>query len=297
MPDSRQPSFARVTDVARDQIVRDPLGQVLRLGERQVRVGLLIGLFGALLSHGVIGVRAAGSLNEMADFAQVVNAFVRDKFKTQLDIDLDEPPPPPPPPPPEPAPPEPEPPKTETPPPVAKTDEPPPPPAAAQAGKVLTQEPDPNEPVDLTADSIAVGNADRYAGGITSSSGTSDKAVRDVRARPNGVGTAPPGPVKEGAAPKDLSRTARAIASGSWNDCPFPAEADMEGIDHALVTLSVTVGPDGRAKSVAVIKDPGNGFGRQARQCAMRKSYEVGLDRMGQPTSSSTPPFSVRFTR
>ncbi len=52
--------------------------------------------------------------------------------------------------------------KQEAPRPVAHEATPPPP---AQAGKVLTREADPNEPVDLTGDTIVTGNADGYAGG------------------------------------------------------------------------------------------------------------------------------------
>ncbi len=82
----------------------------------------------------------------------------------------------------------------------------------------------------------------------------------------------------------------------SWN-CGFPAEADMEQIDYATVTLSVTVGADGRAKSVTVLKDPGYGFGSLARSCAFRMRYAVGLDAQGKPITKTTAPFPVRFTR
>jgi hypothetical protein len=48
---------------------------------------------------------------------------------------------------------------------------------------------------------------------------------------------------------------------------------------------------------VSVLKDPGFGFGRVARQCAMRKTYTAGLDRSGKPVTTSTPPITVRFVR
>jgi hypothetical protein len=47
--------------------------------------------------------------------------------------------------------------------------------------------------------------------------------------------------------------------------------------------LSVTVGPDGRAKNVSILKDPGNGFGSLARSCAFRMRYSVGLDAQAIP--------------
>ena len=85
--------------------------------------------------------------------------------------------------------------------------------------------------------------------------------------------------------------------NGSWNDCDFPAEADIEGIDSAVVQLTVTVGPNGRAKSVTVLKDPGFGFGQSARSCAFRKQFNAALDRAGTAITMSTAPFTVRFTR
>ncbi|HEY0468692.1 MAG TPA: energy transducer TonB [Polyangiaceae bacterium] len=276
-------------------ISADPLAPILSLGNREVRVGLILGLLGTLFLHTVVGVQAASTLGEAHAFAVLVRAEVRDRLQAQVDIDLTEPPPPPP----EPIP-EPEPEPQAPPPPHAAAPLPntpaPPPPAAAEAGKVLTQDPDPNEPVDLTADSFVNGTGDRFAGGVTNANGTSSSAVRDLRAQPDGVGKAPPpGPVAPPAGP-DLSRAAAPLA-GSWNDCEFPAEADIEGIDSAVVQLTVTVGPNGRAKSVTVLKDPGFGFGQSARTCAFRKQFNAALDRAGTAITMSTPPFTVRFTR
>jgi hypothetical protein len=71
----------------------------------------------------------------------------------------------------------------------------------------------------------------------------------------------------------------------------------LEGVNVAIVTLTVTVTPDGRAKSVSVVKDPGYGFGKLARQCAFRKAFTPGLDSYGKAITQTTPPFNVRFTR
>ncbi|MEO8901993.1 MAG: energy transducer TonB [Polyangiaceae bacterium] len=262
-----------------------------------MRVGLVLGIIGALLLHGAVAVKAASTLGEARAFAVLVRAEVVERLHDQIDIDLSEPPPPPPPPPeaetppdPTPAPP---PPPVATPAPASNTA--PPPPAAAEAGKVLTAEPDPNEPVDLTGDGFVTGTGDRFAGGVTASSGTSKTAVSDVRAAPEGVGKAPPGPVVADGTP-DLSRAATP-AGGNWNDCDFPAEADVEGIDSAVVQLTVTVSSDGKVKSVTVLHDPGNGFGQAVRACAFRKHIPPALDRSGHPITSSTAPFTVRFTR
>jgi len=269
----------------------DPLAPILSLGDREVRVGLVVGIIGALFLHTAVGVQAASTLGDVHAFAVLVRAQVIERSQAQVDVDLSEPPPPPPEPIPEPEP------EQKAPPPVpaAAPTTAAPPPAAAEAGKVLTQEPDPNEPVDLTADGFVSGTGDRFAGGVTAANGTATNAVRDLRAAPDGVGKAPPpGPV----APPgpDLSRPAAPLA-GSWNDCEFPAEADVEGIDSAVVQLTVTVGPNGRAKSVTVLKDPGFGFGQSARTCAFRKQFNAALDRAGTAITMSTPPFTVRFTR
>jgi protein TonB len=274
----------------------DPLEPVLGLGERAVRVGAILGVIGALLVHGAVGFKAASTLGEVHAFAVLVRAQIRERLHSQIDIDVTEPPPPPPP---EPeAPPEPTaipqtPPPAAAPPPPA--DKPPPAPAAAEAGKVLTASPDPNEPVDLTGDGFVSGSGDRFAGGVTAANGTSKGAVRDIRAKPEGVGKAAPGPVSS-AAGSNLTRAA-APMGGSWNDCGFPAEADIEGIDSAVVQLTVTVGPDGRAKSVTILRDPGNGFGQATRACAFRKQFASALDSSGTPITMSTAPFVVRFTR
>jgi periplasmic protein TonB len=273
---------------------RDPLGPVWALGEDAARVGAILGLLGALMLHGAAGVQAAANLFDMESFSIGVSQFVKNNL--QLQIDIDSPPPPPPPPPPEPPPPEPEPEKAPPPPPPAANEPPPPPPAPAEAGKVLTSDPDPDAPVDLTGDGFVTGNGE-FRGGITSSAGTAKTAVRDIKAQPGGV------PASTGAAPaplaktseKDLSQTASPIGT-SWSDCGFPAEAQLDGVEFGIVKLVVIVNPDGRAKSVTILSDPGSGFGNHARQCAMRRTFKPALDKSGQAVVSSTPPFTVKFT-
>ena len=71
----------------------------------------------------------------------------------------------------------------------------------------------------------------------------------------------------------------------------------MEQINSAVVRIVVTVSPDGRAKSVQVVKDPGYGFGALARQCAFRMRYNPGFDTAGNAVTKTTPPFTVRFNR
>ncbi|HVU02273.1 MAG TPA: energy transducer TonB [Polyangiaceae bacterium] len=267
----------------------DPFARVLALGEKD----------GARLSQSLVAAAVLYVAGLVAGFATStdLHAFAVDvhravlRAKTVLEIELQAPPPPPPePPPPEPAkevPAEP-PPKAAAPPPQA------PPPAPAQAGKVLTAEPDPDEPVDLTGNTFVQGNADSFAGGVTSSTGTSKTAVKEVSTAGVADGT---GPVKPVAAPTgpDLSRKATP-ASGSWNDCGFPAEADIEQVNNARVVISVTVGADGQARSANVVQDPGFGFGALARRCALRKSYNPALDRAGTPVTT-TQIVTINFIR
>jgi protein TonB len=87
------------------------------------------------------------------------------------------------------------------------------------------------------------------------------------------------------------------IGSTSWSDCPFPPEADAEQIDQALPSVMVTVRPDGTAQSVKIVEDPGYGFGRAARICALARRYSPALDKTGQPTTGVIGPIRVRFTR
>jgi protein TonB len=183
------------------------------------------------------------------------------------------------------------------PPPRAAQEPPPPPPAPAQAAKVLTAEPKPDEPLDLTGNTIVQGNADSYAGGFTTATGTGTGAVNAMPSPtgvPGGTGQvqAPPPPPSG----PDRSRTASLGGGGEWS-CPFPPEADTAQIDEAYVTLQVDVKPDGSPGVVRVLSDPGNGFGREARRCAMNKHYATALDHDGTAIPGTTKAFRVHFSR
>jgi protein TonB len=278
---------------------RDPLGPILALGRRQIRTGALLGIAGALVVHGAGAAQAARQMYDVAAFTLDVRAYMKERLRAEYEIQEIPEPEPPPPPPPEPEPePEPEPikevapPLKEAPPPEPGT----PPPAAAEAANVLTSDPDPNEPLDLTDQGFVVGSGETYAGGITAKSGTSKSAVRDVRAAPTGVGKVPAAvPVNPKASGEDRSRAPKVIGDlGSQCSNMFPAEANAEGINYAVVVLSVTVGTDGRVKTANVASDPGTGFGGAGRQCAMRFGrFEPALDSAGTPVSKT---ISLRIT-
>lgn len=287
-----EPGPVHASSAAAGAAPGDPLGPVLNLGRREVRIGLVLGLIGALLVHGVAVVWGLASLFQLGAFAQDVKGSVDDSLRATLNVQVVRPPPPPPAakaPAPEPQPPPPPPPERKAPAPHHPAA---PVPAAAQAGKILARKP---SPLDLTGQGFVTGNADSYAGGVTSSGGTSKTAVTNPNARgagSPGTGVAP----QAAAAPApDLSRAAMPTTR-NWN-CGFPPEADRDEINSATVTLVVTVGANGQARSVTVLHDPGHGFGRQARQCAFGKRYHPGLDRDGRPVAKTTPPFTVRFNR
>lgn len=209
-----------------------------------------------------------------------------------------EPPPAPPPPVESPEPerePEPEPERAPPPPPAkpAPTTPPPPPaaaPAAAEAAQVLTREAQAEEIVDF-GDTFVQGKGVTYAGGISARTGSSRVAARDPGARALGVvgGT---GTDESGV---DRSR-APALAGGAAWDCPFPREAEFNGIDQAVVTLSVRVSREGSVQDVTIERDPGSGFGREAQRCARSKRWAPGLDRAGNAVAM-TSRVNVRFVR
>ena len=270
-----------------------------RLSHRlEVKGGVVASMAIALLLHVGIGGSAIGivMLSELWKWHHGLLGRLQVKILDEYQIDVvkeEEPPPPPP----EPAP---EPPKEEVkpdtpPPPAADKPVEPAPPAAAQAGKVIAADPTPDEPLDMT-NSIIQGTGDTYAGGVTSSTGTGKTAVRNPAASasgvPGGTGTVP-GATGGGA---DRSRAAGVSGSSDW-DCPFPPEADSLQEDLAYVSIRVMVGADGRAQKVTIVKDPGHGFAREARTCAMQKKFLTALDAAGNAVPGETKEIRVRFER
>jgi protein TonB len=279
----------------------DPLAPVFVLGDRAVQVGAVIGVTIALLLHGYASVRAVTALFDMRRFAEGMHSAMHEYFWAQYEVDLT------PKKAPEEKPPEKEPePEVVLPQPAPrahaapKDDDPyEPPPAPAQAAKVITAPSDPDEPLDFTGDGFVSGDGTGLGYGMVSGKGRSATPTYSPHASNSGVqggqGTsaAPPPPPPAG---PDRTRAPSLAGGTSW-DCPFPGEADAEQIDHAIAVIMVVVRPDGTPQSVKVVTDPGYGFGRQARICALGRKYTPGLDRDGNPVSKQTPPITVRFTR
>lgn len=280
----------------------DPFRSVFSLGDRAMKIGWAIGLILAVSTHGFASARAMLALYDMQRGVDAMRLSIHEFLWTEYDIDLkpeekkaepeqkkEEEPPPPPEPDPEPIP-------------QPKVAEPPkdiyeePKAAPVQAAKILTAPSDPEKVEDLTDQGIVSGdNTAGPLGGQSSAVGTSNVITHNPSVsntgKPGSTGTAdappPPPPPKP-----DLSRAPSLVGGTSWN-CPFPDEADEDQIDFAQPIVVITVRPDGTAQSAQVTSDPGHGFGRAARMCALSRKYNPGLDRDGKPATVS---MTVRIT-
>jgi protein TonB len=270
---------------------REPLDRALRIGDHAGQT-IIAAFLLAILIHGTASAKTLMNSPELFNWAREMENRVAINLTETIDIETEKPKPPPPP---EPPPPEEEKAKPIEPP-IQKDVPPPPPPEAAQAGKVLTQEPDPNAPVDFTGDGFVTGTGESYAGGSTQAGGKGTHPVYNPNGRATGVpnGTGAPAPTVQTG--PDRSRAAGRAGADEWH-CDFPPEADAEQIDEAYVTLQVVVGPDARPKKVTVLQDPGHGFGRMAYQCAQRESYNAAYDHDGNPIEAETKPIRVHFQR
>ncbi len=274
---------------------RDPLASVYVLGPRIPLAVMLFATILAVTMHAgaAVGAAQAAVLHAFAAWAHDVRGAVASRLAQTYDIDFIKPPP-------EekkPEEPPPEPPKEE---PkllvkAQKDDPPPPPPAAADAAKVLMQEPAKDEPVDLTGNTFLNGNAETAVGGTTQIGGTGKVATNNPAAVATGVqgGT---GTVAAPSVKVDRSRAATIVNKANLERCQFPAEADAEQIDEALVGIEVKISADGRPEGVSIFKDPGHGFGREARKCAMREKYIPALNVDGVPQPAAWR-VQFRFSR
>jgi protein TonB len=258
----------------------------------------MAGVIFALVFHGSAAARTALIPIALIRWTAMMTARIHDNLWASYDVDILKEQPPEPPPPPAEEPPEEKPePKAAPPPPAPKEKEQPPPPeppppAPAQASAIMTS---PDDTIDFTGNGFVTGSAETFAGGVTHQAGTSATAVRSLKAQPGGV----PGATGTGSAPPppsvDRSRPVSLKGSTEWK-CPWPAEAETEQIDEAKVRVRISVGADGKASRVEVLSDPGHGFGREARQCAMRETYNPALDVNGTPIPG-TKEINVTFER
>jgi outer membrane biosynthesis protein TonB len=196
-----------------------------------------------------------------------------------------------PPPKPEPKPePPPEPPKAVAPK-VARVDRTPP--APAQAGKVISAAPDPSQPLDMTDFAMVTGKGNSYAGGVTTATGKSTKAVTSAVVSDKGKPDAPP--VRVAPPAPSLSKPP-GPARRDWS-CTWPDEEQDSELHDARVSIRVQVDPDGAPLKVDVLNTPSPGFGEAARRCALQETYRAALDDAGKRVSAITSPFLVHFVR
>jgi protein TonB len=265
-----------------DRPDRERIVDLVFAGEPGGRLRRLAGGAAAVLAIYVAAVLIAGAVGGSgASFAAELAAEIHDAIAAERSVDIKLPPPPPPPPAPEkPAPPTAQPVVRER----AHVAAHHAPAAPAQAGQIAAAK---EAPLDFTGSAFVVGSGTTYAGGSTMASGTSRAPVTGAVA-PNAHG--------DGLAARSKARPV-SIDQPSWN-CPWPAEADARQVDQETVVLRVAVRADGRVDRVDVLADPGFGFGRQARECALTsRAFTPALDASGAPVAAMSPPIRVHFYR
>ena len=163
--------------------------------------------------------------------------------------------------------------------------------AVAQAGKALTREDEGGD------DAIASGDSNDAMYGLVAGAGTGNAPSKNPRAKVGGKAGGHGTSTREGAVIEpDLTRGAHA-PSVITDECPFPVEADLARIDHAVVTLQVTVKADGHAGAITVLDDPGHGFGRAAIYCVKQLLFSAARNKQGTFIEAAAPPTRIRFTR
>lgn len=165
-------------------------------------------------------------------------------------------------------------------------------PSQAQAGRVLTQKPDPQAPLDFSGGGFVSGSGTHYAGGVTSARGDSKRAVQDL---PDESQQRPlrPRPRRQ---KKPSYKVGVRLAQSDWN-CPWPTLADRENIDEQTVLIRVQVSAKGHVEQVNVLQDPGFGFAQEAKRCAFQARFLAAQDDQGRPVRAFSPPIRVHFSR
>jgi protein TonB len=157
----------------------------------------------------------------------------------------------------------------------------------AKAAAVLTQPKVPGDLIDLT-DGFVTGSSSTVAGGAAASQGASPGTA-------GGSPGEPPRHASSMSSGPDRSRKP-ALAGGLEWACPFPPEAEAAGIDDAVASIRVEVDASGAIRTASIESDPGHGFGRAARSCALTKRWSPALDRDGNPVAGGAV-VRVRFVR
>lgn len=162
-------------------------------------------------------------------------------------------------------------------------------PPSGQSGDIIALDAD-TPAVDLTQNIFVTGGTTTVAGAASSGDGPRDLA------------TSPPMAASQGSANANANTVARTRARSvqldarKWH-CSWPKEADHQEINEQSVILRVTVSTSGRVLNSTLLRDPGDGFGQAALNCAHRTRFVPATNEDGVPIEATSPPIRVRFTR
>ena len=132
-------------------------------------------------------------------------------------------------------------------------------------------------------DEAKLGDARDQGSGLGSGTGSGTGAGSGTGDGAKNTGSTPP-------SRPNLSRSASLGSDSMWN-CDSPAASLVDQV----VRLVVMVRPDGTAASAEVVFDPGSGFGKAARDCALKHRFSPARDADGKPVLGPTASFGVRF--
>ena len=158
--------------------------------------------------------------------------------------------------------------------------------APAQAAKIIASD-QTAEPVDLTGAVFVTGDATKYAGGVTTSDGSSTRFVEKAE-------------IVAQAEPSRENRPSQAspvqLSAGAWR-CAWPQKAMSRDIYEHSVVLRVEVNTQGKVTKANVVSGARDGFGEAAVNCALRTRFTPAKNRDGRVIQAKSPPIKVRFTR
>jgi len=159
----------------------------------------------------------------------------------------------------------------------------PPPAETATAAQALTSVESGNDP----SFSVPTGTGASYAGGVTSSFGTSGAPVSGTVP----VATASPLP---GTATSTATPTTRAPRPRTRWRCTMPGSARAAALADPSVLLELTVREDGSVTRAVVIDEPGYGLGAAASACALRERLHAARTPEGRAIAAIAR-YRIRF--
>jgi|GEM_PF-3029590 len=184
-------------------------------------------------------------------------------------------------------------PRKEAPPPPKAAEDTPPPPAAPAPEPVVEK---PSEPAPALVAAEGTGPSDHTI--VQGANGSFGGRGTGGTGAPGGTGTGATG-AKNGVVGGTGVSAAQPITLSlkDWR-CPWPEDAEYEDFDQQVVSIRVVVDAEGRVEKADVLQDPGYGFGRAVRDCAMRqRAFVPAKDASGRAIKAVSPAINVRFVR